>query len=184
LAALFVAAITVCGKGADAPDYQKVAETAKGDWPARNGDPFLCVGDGRQGYGLRMEVGGDRKSAVLFTITRSGKDVFSWVGHSHSVFAITNDTLFFADFSPRSEGGTIVAVDLGNGQVRWRSKLMAVGVVQHSGYVNWMTLDVDPNVVIIYGDETGGRYVEFKDRLSGRTVGHKTFPPPRPSSGL
>jgi len=37
-------------------------------------------------------------------------------------------------------------------------------------------LDVDEVAVRIVGMERSGRYVEYVDRESGKTVGHKVFP--------
>jgi hypothetical protein len=38
-------------------------------------------------------------------------------------------------------------------------------------------LDVQPPVMLIYGLETGGRYLEIKDVMTGETVGHRIYPP-------
>jgi len=37
-------------------------------------------------------------------------------------------------------------------------------------------LDVDEVAVRIVGMESSGRYVEYVDRETGRSVGHKSFP--------
>jgi hypothetical protein len=36
---------------------------------------------------------------------------------------------------------------------------------------------VADGVLAVYGRESGGRYVELVDLTTGRTVGHKVFPP-------
>jgi len=66
-------------------------------------------------------------------------------------------------------------VDLSKGNELWRSPLKALGEISHSSYLNRMTIDANDEVVSIYGNESMGRYLEFKDARTGKTVGHKRF---------
>jgi hypothetical protein len=92
------------------------------------------------------------------------------------VFEIRHDHLYYADFKEGTSGGEIVAIDLKSGRDLWRSRLDALGAIPHSMYSNRMNLLCTDTVVAVFGDEGGGRYLEFKDIDTGKTVGHRVYP--------
>jgi hypothetical protein len=88
------------------------------------------------------------------------------------------DRLFYAEFNPNREGGTIIAVDLTRGKPIWTSRLIALSSgdpIEHSVYVNMMNLNATPEAVTVFGQESGGRYIEIKSAATGMTLGHKIF---------
>lgn len=161
---------------AESVNYKKAAEIAAWSWQSASVDPFYCIGQSQPGYGLRMEVDTNQRSFIQFTILAKDKELISWRGHRHTVFRILNDRLYYADYPVNDCGGMIVCVDLANGKELWRSNLLAVGNVDHSGYANLISLDVNNEVVTVLGNEGAGRYIEFKSVKDGQTVGHKVFP--------
>src|SRR5258706_8759696 len=67
---------------------------------------------------------GDDQLTIRFV--KKGKLVFSWEGHSRSVFALEGKTLVYARFQPYSPDCTLVAIDLDSGRELWRNDLQGV----------------------------------------------------------
>jgi hypothetical protein len=160
-------------------DYQKTADNA--EWTFDNslaGIPGTMVG-----WHSAYDVDCLYKHAsdvIRITILKDEKKAYSWVGCRWSVFQIVDDRLYYADFTLGDQAG-IVAIDLTTGKELWRSKLIGLStqpaLMEHSPAVLMMNLSVNVDVVTICGREMG-RYIEFKDIKTGKTVGHKIFPAP------
>jgi hypothetical protein len=58
-----------------------------------------------------------------------------------------------------------------------------LGPISHFAYRNFINLDVNGEVMTVYGNETLGRYLEYKDIDTGKTVGHRIFEAGRTSEG-
>lgn len=161
-----------------AVDYQKIADAAGWVWRSEMADPLGCVSQCGGKYDIRLLSKKGDRHALTIMILANGKEVFTWQGHRRSAFRILGDRLYYAEFHPSSSGGKVVAVDLTTGKKLWTSPLKALGSVQHSAYRNLMNLDVNDEVVTVWGNESLGRYVEFKSAATGETLGNKVFPPP------
>jgi len=114
---------------------------------------------------------------LTFKVLLGKKEVYTWLGHVNSVFRIQEDRLYYARFHPISSGGSVVAVDLKTGKELWDSPLQGIGLVEHSAYRNLMNLDANLEVVWVWGNEMG-RYLEYKDVTTGKTVGRRIFSRP------
>jgi hypothetical protein len=156
-------------------NYQKVADGARWAWSRDEASPLYCLGQLPPGYSFQILADAANRSAIQLKVIGKERGAYAWTGHKFSVFRVLNDRLFYADYSPNSSGGSIVAVDLKTGTVIWRTPLKAVGEVAHSAYSNTINMTANESVVTIYGNESAGRYVEFKDASTGKTVGHKVF---------
>jgi len=157
-------------------DYQKIADTAGWGWSAERANPLGCITQCGHKYDIRLLSRKDDRYALTISILADGKDAFTWKGHRRSVFRIVGDRLYYAEFHPSSAGGNVVAVDLKTGRKLWTSPLKALGPIEHSAYQNLMNLDVNDEVVTIWGNESLGRYVEFKSVATGETLGNRVFP--------
>jgi hypothetical protein len=104
------------------------------------------------------------------------KTVQAFEGHEETVLARWGDRLYLADFSPIASGCTVIAVNLKTGERLWQSPLRGLGPVHHSEYHNRVTIATDGTLITVWGKEASGRYVEFLDCKTGKTVGHKVFP--------
>src|SRR6185437_4567212 len=102
-----------------------------------------------------------REKRVNIAVRTNDKTVFSWGGHAGSVFGIETDRLFYADFKRYTAGGVIRAVDLKTGKELWMSPLRAVTVAGHSLYSNRIMMEVHEGAIILYGNESGGCYIEI-----------------------
>jgi outer membrane protein assembly factor BamB len=83
--------------------------------------------------------------------------------------------LYYAEYSFSTTGCTVVAFDLEKGKELWRTKLMALGSIAHSQYLNRAAIDVNKQNVIVRGNESLGKYMEYLDVKTGATVGHEVF---------
>ncbi len=105
--------------------------------------------------------------------------MFNFLGHDGSVFRIRDDTLYYTLFRPRQAGAGLAAYDLKAGAELWRTGLQGVICWGHSDYYNQVTLDVEDEVLVVHGHEAMGDYLEFVERSTGLTVGHRAFQDPK-----
>ena len=110
---------------------------------------------------------------------RSKQDgtLICWSGDAteSTVFTRWKDILYVAEYCPIRTGCEVVAVDLKSGNELWRTKLQGIGSVSHSKYWNLVNIETDGKVIIIAGNEAGGRYVEHLDIKSGKMLANKQF---------
>jgi hypothetical protein len=69
-----------------------------------------------------------------------------------------------------------VAWDLKAKKQLWKTNLKGLGGIIHFQYHNAVNLDLDGQAVRVRGKESAGRYIEYVDRKTGKTVGHKVYP--------
>jgi len=159
-------------------DYQKAADSANWGWEDDKTSPFWGISQAGEKYTIVMVSRPDERYNLTFKVLHGEKVVYTWLGHVNSVFRIQEDRLYYARFSYSGTGGSVVAVDLTTGKELWDSPLQALGPIEHSAYRNLMNLDANLEVVWVRGNETMGRYFEYKDVTTGKTVGHRIFPRP------
>ena len=177
LAAFALAGTTgLCAEDKLSFDYQVLADRSRWGFRDEADNPLGCRRQLTGTYDLWLICRAEDLYALTIKIVKNDRPVYEWKGHEHSVFRIQGDRLYYADFSFSSTGGHVVAVDLTSGKPLWRSRLKALGGIRHSSYLNRMTIDANDEVVSIYGKESMGWYLEFKDVRTGKTVGHKQFP--------
>ena len=82
------------------------------------------------------------------------------------------DTFYYAEFSPYASGCSIVAYHLDHGE-RWKTPLWGIGPLGNSMYTNRVNMKLDGNHLIVYGDESAGRYIQLLDIRTGRIVGRR-----------
>jgi hypothetical protein len=157
-------------------DYQKTADSAGWAWEDEKASPFWGISQAGAKYAIVMVSKPNDRYNLTFKVLLGEKEVYAWLGHVKSVFRIQEDRLYYAWFSFSGSGGSVVAVDLNTGKELWDSRLQALGLIEHSAYLNLMNLDANFDVVWVWGNETMGRYLEYKDVTTGKTVGHRIFP--------
>lgn len=165
------------GTSSEMSDIELTVDRCKWQWEHSQVGPLLEGFWPRTKYGFKVESlsGGIN---LKISVTSEGKDVFSWKGNYKSVFRVSEDRLYFADWSPVGTGGEIVAVDLLRAKEIWRTQLKALGPISHSGYANSIRIDLRQGGLWIWGKESFGNYVEVKSPDSGETIAHKVFPMP------
>lgn len=103
-------------------------------------------------------------------------EVYSFEGHDETVLTRIGDVVFVAELSPIATGCAVVAFDLKQRKHLWRTVLKGNPPETHSKYRHQVILARDGNMLVVYGKESNGRYIEFLDAASGKIVGHKTLP--------
>ncbi len=175
LAVLLAAAPLWAAPRPEAEDYQKKADEAPWEWSderATAGDSAKRVtGD----YKAEVEPRGDWGGAVI-RIVKGGAVVHSFEGHVGTTFAVGDDVLYYAGYSRAATGCVVVAWDLKAKKQLWKTRLKGLGPIAHFGYRNAVALDLDGQAVRVRGKESLGRYIEYLDRKTGKTVGHKVYP--------
>jgi hypothetical protein len=156
-------------------DYQKKADEAPWEWSDERASAADSAKRLKGAY--KAEVAprgmfGDRVIRVL----KDGAIVHFFEGHKGTVFAVRDNVLYYADFIPSSDGCGVVAWDLKAKKRLWKTQLKGLGPIAHFAYHNAVTLDVDGQAVCVRGKESLGRYIEYVDRKTGKTVGHKVYP--------
>ncbi len=156
-------------------DYQKLADEATWDWDDEQADPLKCALCCDKNYDVRI-LCSNKEEGLVITILSGTREIYSWRGHGASVFCVQEDKLFYADFSPVSTGGHIIAIDLNSGTELWNEPLQALGDPSHFAYSNRINMFCSGSVLSIYGNEAFGRYIEYKKVDTGTTVGNKILP--------
>jgi hypothetical protein len=151
--------------------YQAKADEAKWAWPAERASLDYCLRDSPIPATPYKNLEGN----LTISLRVSGTHDVEFKGHGETVFVVGDKAVYYAEFHPHSTGCEVVAVDLKTGKQLWRHDLKGLGPIAHSKYRNQVVLEIDELTVRVLGKESAGRYLEYVDRDSGRTVGHKVF---------
>jgi hypothetical protein len=158
-------------------DYQKQADAAAWDWHADRASLKQSFLNYQGEYQLELIRPQGRIGVFLIRFSKDGRPVYSWEGHYASVFVVRGNVLYRTEFHPSSSGCGLIAYDLAAGKELWKTHLKGLGPIEHTEYHNLVTLDLPRDDVLrVFGNEAAGRYVEYIDARSGKTVGHKVFP--------
>ena len=155
-------------------DYQKLADRTDFHWRAEESTILYSLSQMPGEYKFRLDYD-PAGHGMTFSFLKNEKVVFTFKGHEHTVFKIHDGVLYYPLFHFSSSGCRVVAYDLEKKKELWKKSVKGIGPVEHSAYRNIITLDVNTDVVTIHGHESFGDYIEFLDRTSGETVGHRTY---------
>jgi hypothetical protein len=160
----------------NATSYQKLAEQAPCRWSDRVASLTYSVGCYLRDFQVEIIVPkAGAPEEFTIRIVEDGKPVYAFHGHWGTVFTRLGDVLCVADFCPISDGCKVVAVDLKSRKPLWNTTLGALGGVDHSKYRNQVAIDTDGKAIIVRGKESGGRYIEYLSKDTGKTIGHKIY---------
>jgi hypothetical protein len=151
--------------------YQAKADQAAWNWIPERASLDYCLRESPISATSRPS----EQSGIIISLRLNGKQEVEFAGHAETVFAVGNNVVYYAEFHPHSTGCEVVAINLETGKQLWRHPLKGMGSISHSKYRNQVILDIDELTVRVLGKESAGRYVEYVDRESGRTVGHRVF---------
>lgn len=158
------------------PYWNKGAESLRWQWDERAASPFGSMEHINPKYNIRLLFKNENDSHQLYISVLEGeREVFTFKGHSRTVYYIWDDCLYYANFSYISDGAEIVAVNLKTGKELWKSPLAGIGSQMHSEYSNSLNLEADPFSVKVFGKESNGQYFESKRADTGETIAHKIF---------
>jgi hypothetical protein len=126
-----------------------------------------------------LERGNEKSFCAPITIrAKNGNLVYFYKdGHDGTVFIRLKDTLYLADFSPACSGCSVIALDLTTGRMIWNTELSGIGPTNHKEYSNAVNIETDGRHIIVYGNESHGRYVEILDPATGKTLANRKLDP-------
>jgi hypothetical protein len=155
--------------------YQKVLDHQA--WEFSNYETGIFYSMSQTGFAYQIELirAPGKFNELTIRFVKDGKTICSWLGHEHSVFAERHDILVYALFSEASQGCTLIAVNLKNGEELWRTDLKAIPLKAHSGYSNAMNLHAEEGIVTAWGHESFGNYVEIVDINTGKLLAHREY---------
>jgi hypothetical protein len=164
---------------ATAADFGKAVLSRKWEWEPEKASLLYCVRTQLGDFDVTVEV--PRRTddhpdpAMTVRIRDGGRDVYAFPASSGTVFTRNGDTLYLAQPSLGS-GCTVAAYDLRGGKEVWRSELQSRSSQPHSRYRNEVTIDLFDEAVVVTGNETLLRYIEFVDSKTGKTLAKREYP--------
>ncbi|MEK9141332.1 MAG: hypothetical protein AAB308_09790 [Nitrospirota bacterium] len=81
--------------------------------------------------------------------------------------------LYAALYSNIATGCRILALDAASGDVLWDTPLKGLGPLHHSKYSNLVQLRLINNWLVVFGNESGGKYIEVLDLTRGQLLSNK-----------
>ena len=183
VAATLLLVLLGCGNEPAPPiaDYQQQADRTEWLWEPEEANLLFCVRRDFQDYQAEIICpkktrDGFLNESLTVRLTDDGKEVYSFKAHDETVFTRRGDVLYLAEFSSLRTGCSIVAYDFKAKKELWKTDLKGIGPVAHSKYRNEVTIaTAGDDAIFVTGRESGGRYIEYVDMKSGKTVGHKVF---------
>ena len=116
---------------------------------------------------------------VQVKISNGKETLFQWKTHREGAFVFSDSVVIYAKFDSISTGCEIRAYDLEQQKEIWRKPLQGIGMIGHSKYRNRINLEMRGKEVVIYGNESGGQYVEVLNVKTGEqksnTVGRGKY---------
>jgi hypothetical protein len=97
-----------------------------------------------------------------------------WLSHAPvanaASLAIDATSAYAALYRTGATGARLRALDLETGGTRWEVQLQGLGTIHHSKYANRVRARVVDGTVIVYGDESAGRYMEERSAADGHLL--------------
>jgi hypothetical protein len=123
---------------------------------------------------------GPREAARVRRTDREGKTLWETgvVGRPYArrgVLLLAGPTLFVARYCPGASGADLFALAAGSGELRWKTAPYGIGTIGHSKYSNAVRLELLHDHLVVFGRESGGRYIEVIDPRTGRSVANQRF---------
>jgi outer membrane protein assembly factor BamB len=122
---------------------------------------------------IRLQLGEHRHQIAISVDDATGKTEYQWHGHRYSDFIFHEGMLYYADYNPGMTGGSIVAVNLEDGQQAWSKRLEALGDIRHSSYYSRIRIELQNGLLVVRGKEALGHYTEKINLATQETVDHK-----------
>jgi outer membrane protein assembly factor BamB len=106
-----------------------------------------------------------------------------WVRHLPNIQAnsaallLDAGQLYAALYLDGATGGHVIALEATSGKVRWAILLEGVGPILHSKYRNRIQMRFINKWLVVFGDESGGKYIEVLDPENGQRLSNRVVQP-------
>jgi hypothetical protein len=168
------------GQQEEPKKLQEKAEAAQWKWSDYENNLLHCALHNLTGYEVRITrpKGAEMEwEPFRVSILDGNAEVYAFRGHSETVFTQLGDVIYVAELRPIRTGCSVVAFDLKARRELWKCHLNGNPPNAHSMYRHQVNITHEDGVVVVYGKESNGRYIEYVDARSGKIVGHKKLPP-------
>ena len=120
----------------------------------------------------------ERRNMLNVKISSGGETLCQWESHGEGafVFAKSDSMVVYSQYSPIASGCRLVAFSLSDKKQMWQTDLKGIGPVEHSKYRNRINLILKDDRLIVYGNESSGKYIEVVDLNSGETISNRQVP--------
>ncbi len=92
------------------------------------------------------------------------------VNINSAALLVDKGKLYAALYSRSLTGCHILALDASSGNQLWETTLKGIGSIGHSKYANRIQMRIEDEWLLIFGNESSGRYIEILDPFSGRLI--------------
>jgi len=121
---------------------------------------FALNDDGRAGEIRCMDAAGN----IRWVVATDAPSTDS------AALTVYEDKLFAALYWHGATGCRVLALDADSGEQLWEAPLKGVGSMGHSRYVNRVQIRISDGRLVVFGDESAGKYIEVLDPSSGRQI--------------
>jgi len=87
-----------------------------------------------------------------------------------AALTVYEDKLFAALYWHGATGCRVLALDVDTGEQHWATTLSGLGSIGHSRYINRVQITVSDDRLLVFGNESAGKYIEVLDPSSGRRI--------------
>jgi hypothetical protein len=159
------------------PDYQQQADAAKWEWRDDQATVLHALRNFHADFQVEIVKKPNTFGELTIRFTKDGKEALAIQGHYGTTFAVKDSVLFYSDYHGSASGCALVAFDLANRKELWKTPLKGLGPIAHTRYHNAVAVELAGDAVKVLGNESAGKYIEFIDCKTGKTVGHRVFRP-------
>jgi hypothetical protein len=157
------------------PDYQKEADTTAWKWPAEKAgaqeSAKRFAGDCK--VEITVKEMAFNNTEVRFVC--DDKVRLTLEGHAGTSFVGDKRIVWYAQYHYASSGCALIAYDLEAGKQLWKTQLKGLGPIAHTRYRNQVVVELDRDVVRVWGKESAGNYLEIVDRKTGKTLANRVY---------
>jgi hypothetical protein len=129
-------------------------------------------------FGWRLSSDLDRRDVLELTfVNKSAKTtVWSTQAHWSTVFRTGGKKIYIVQSPAMTYGGKVLCIDGSSGRMDWECPIGAIlKVGSHSLYVTSRAIELTDDFVLVWGNETGGRFLDVIDRKTGRLLASRKF---------
>lgn len=162
-------------------DYEKAAQAAKWQWQGENANLLQGVYTYLDRYRVEISApqrgeGNPGRRELTVRVLQNETLLHTFSAYPEVVFILYDYVLYIAYPRQGSTGCSVVAYDLRAKKQLWETRLQSVSRRPHSFYRNRVTMTRYGNALVITGNETLLRYIEFVDMKTGKTLAQREFP--------
>ena len=155
--------------------YQEKLDSTEYYWSDNKASVLYSMKQIDKNYRIQLNYNPNNWGDLEIHIIKNKQKLFSINGHEETVFVIGDNILYYAIFSPISNGCTIAAYDLNEQKELWETRLKGIGLIEHSKYRNRINIEINSEVITVIGKEASGDYIEIVDRKTGKTIANRRY---------